>query len=106
MGSLVSKNQIIIPTIGLGTRGKTTSSIICKAIEVGYRHIDTAITHCNEKVIGKGIQESKIDRKEILENFLNMNNVNYEKLNDENKYADEEIATIAEKSTVKILCKN
>ena len=63
---LLSKNKISIPIIGLGTRGKTTPTIICKAIEVGYRHIDTAINHCNEKEIGQGIKESKISRDEIF----------------------------------------
>ena len=63
---LLSKNKISIPIIGLGTRGKTTPAIICKAIEVGYRHIDTAAMYENEKEIGQGILDSTIKRKEIF----------------------------------------
>ena len=36
------------------------------AIEIGYRHIDTAIFYDNEKAVGKGIKESKIDRKDLF----------------------------------------
>ncbi len=35
-------------------------------IEVGYRSIDTAQSYFNEEEVGKAIEKSGIDRKEIF----------------------------------------
>jgi 2,5-diketo-D-gluconate reductase B len=61
---------IDIPRIGLGTMevkdpSKTLASIV-KAIELGYRHIDTAQLYFNEEVVGAGIKQSGVSRDEIL----------------------------------------
>jgi diketogulonate reductase-like aldo/keto reductase len=58
-----------IPCIGFGTwqtsDGQTVDSVK-NAIEIGYRHIDTAAVYENEKGVGQGIRESGIDRKELF----------------------------------------
>lgn len=36
------------------------------ALEVGYRSIDTAQSYFNEEEVGKAIEKSGIDRKEIF----------------------------------------
>ena len=36
------------------------------ALEVGYRSIDTAQSYFNEEEVGKAIEKSEIDRKEIF----------------------------------------
>lgn len=62
-------NGIYIPSIGFGTSlvtGDECTTIIKKAIEVGYRHIDTASAYENEVEIGNAIKQSKIDRKELF----------------------------------------
>lgn len=62
-------NETYIPSIGFGTSlvtGEECTKIIKKAIELGYRHIDTASVYENEKEIGEGIKQSKIDRKELF----------------------------------------
>lgn len=62
-------NGIYIPSIGFGTSlvtGDECTQIIKKAIEVGYRHIDTASAYENEVEIGNAIRQSKIDRKELF----------------------------------------
>ncbi len=56
-----------IPAIGLGTwalRGTQCMTIIKKALELGYTHIDTAEMYNNQKEIGVAIQE--FDRSQIF----------------------------------------
>lgn len=49
-----------VPALGLGTwklRGKECEETVRKAIDIGYRHIDTAIFYDNEEEVGKAIKE-------------------------------------------------
>lgn len=58
-----------LPPIGLGTYGSTSNNLIefiQEALATGYRHIDTAQIYQNEHLIGKGIEESNIDRKQLF----------------------------------------
>lgn len=58
-----------IPVVGLGTwnmSGKTCIDSVRNAIEIGYRHIDTAHMYHNEKEVGEGIRQSRIPREEIF----------------------------------------
>ena len=64
-------NGIKIPMLGLGTYriGKTDNDVyraIRTALDIGYRHIDTATLYGNEAPIGKAIRESGIPREEIF----------------------------------------
>ena len=64
-------NGVKIPVIGLGTYriGRTdeeTYQAVHKALEAGYRHIDTATLYMNEKPVGRAIRESGIARKDIF----------------------------------------
>lgn len=61
-------NGIQIPTIGLGTWQVTENveSIINTALEVGYRHIDTAVAYGNEEAIGNAIAASDIKREDLF----------------------------------------
>lgn len=59
----------MISNIGIGTYqldNDTTYKIVKKALELGYRHIDTAQLYKNEMAIGKAISDSNIDRKDIF----------------------------------------
>ena len=69
MSEFFTKDNVNIPSIGLGTwdiRGKEGEKIIQLALEVGYRHIDTAQMYENEKEVGNAISDSKIEREEIF----------------------------------------
>lgn len=63
-------NGIKIPIFGLGTylndNGKQANDSILYALEIGYRHIDTAAMYQNEEEVGTAIRESGIPRKEIF----------------------------------------
>lgn len=58
-----------IPQIGLGTASLNddkVAPVIVTAINVGYRHIDTAYRYGNQRGVGKGIRDSGIDREELF----------------------------------------
>lgn len=52
-----------IPAVGLGTwqlKGDECKKIVEKAIEVGYKHIDTAEIYGNQREIGKAIKDKDV----------------------------------------------
>lgn len=63
-------NQVNIPEIGFGTWHIKESTIlessIISAINLGYRHIDTASKYNNEEFIGNTLKKYKIPRKNIF----------------------------------------
>jgi len=62
-------NGVKIPQLGLGTwkvRGTAAEQSVRWALEIGYRHIDTARIYLNEKRVGKAIAASGIPRKDIF----------------------------------------
>ena len=65
----VLNNGIKMPMVGFGTflnNGDECEKSVCQAIQAGYRLIDIAEAYGNEKEVGKGIQLSGIDRKELF----------------------------------------
>lgn len=59
-----------IPAIGFGVfqipADGSTYTAVKEALEVGYRHIDTAQAYFNEKEVGQAIKDSGIPREEIF----------------------------------------
>ena len=58
-----------VPALGFGTwqlRGKDCVTAVSKAIDIGYRHIDTAQIYENEAEVGAAIAGCGIERKEIF----------------------------------------
>lgn len=56
-----------IPAIGFGTSQLgDCADVVAKALEIGYRHIDTAWKYGSEKGVGKGIRASGVSREEIF----------------------------------------
>src|SRR5690606_6708411 len=58
-----------VPALGLGTwrlKGSECGDTVRTAIELGYRHIDTAQTYGNEAEVGQGIRDSSLDRAELF----------------------------------------
>ncbi len=64
----VTAQGVRIPTIGLGTsglHGDVARHMVGYALEIGYRHIDTAQSYGNEEQIGDAIRGSSVPRQEI-----------------------------------------
>lgn len=63
-------NNYRIPCLGFGTwqtpDGNTAVMAVRKALEIGYRHIDTATIYGNEASVGRGIAESGINRADLF----------------------------------------
>jgi diketogulonate reductase-like aldo/keto reductase len=63
-------NGVLMPRLGLGTflvkDGESAYHTALHALQVGYRHIDTAQMYQNEASIGQAIVDSKIPREEIF----------------------------------------
>jgi 2,5-diketo-D-gluconate reductase B len=57
-----------IPKLGLGTwqlTGADCVEAVRDALELGYRHLDTARNYGNEAEVGRGLAESGVDRGEV-----------------------------------------
>ena len=58
-----------IPQLGFGVYQvppEDTADVVAQALEVGYRHIDTAEMYGNEKGVGEAIRRSGIPRDELF----------------------------------------
>ncbi|MGF2169870.1 MULTISPECIES: aldo/keto reductase [Enterococcus] len=70
MNSYTLSNNVTIPELGFGTwqtpDGDVAVASVKKALEVGYRHIDTAQGYKNEASVGQAIKESGIPREELF----------------------------------------
>jgi 2,5-diketo-D-gluconate reductase A len=58
-----------IPLLGLGTwkaHGMQAYGAVRRALEVGYRHIDTATFYANEDAVGRAVRDSGLPREEIF----------------------------------------
>jgi len=58
-----------IPAFGLGTfrlQGQVVIDAVRQALELGYRHIDTAQIYGNEAEVGQAIAESGVPRSELF----------------------------------------
>jgi 2,5-diketo-D-gluconate reductase A len=62
-------NGHTIPQLGFGVfliRPRDTVDAVTTALDVGYRHIDTAEMYGNEKEVGEAIAKSGLDRDEVF----------------------------------------
>ncbi len=59
-----------MPILGLGVyqirSGRDTYQAVLTALEVGYRHIDTASYYDNEEDVGRAVRDSDVPREEIF----------------------------------------
>ena len=57
-----------IPQLGFGVfqiPPEETAAAVQKALEVGYRHIDTAEMYGNERGVGEGVRVAGVDREDV-----------------------------------------
>lgn len=60
---------IELPLVGFGTwqlRGRSAYDATRYALEVGYRHIDTATMYGNEAEVGRALEDSGVAREEVF----------------------------------------
>jgi 2,5-diketo-D-gluconate reductase A len=58
-----------IPQLGFGVfqiKPAETASAVKRALDIGYRHIDTAQMYGNEKEVAQGIRDAGLDRGEVF----------------------------------------
>ncbi len=70
MQTVKLNNGVEIPILGFGVF-QIADPVECErsvidAIQVGYRHIDTAASYMNEEAVGKGIKQSGVPREELF----------------------------------------
>ena len=66
---LTLPNGIKVPQLALGTwliDDDKAADAVKAALDIGYRHIDTAQAYANERGVGEGIRASGINREEIF----------------------------------------
>jgi len=58
----------LIPQLGFGVfqiPPKETAEAVNTALDIGYRHIDTAEMYGNEKEVGQGVRDAGLDRADV-----------------------------------------
>ena len=66
---IVEAHGARIPLVGLGTwelRGRACARVVEQALQLGYRHIDTAELYDNEREVGEGLRAADIGRDEVF----------------------------------------
>lgn len=69
MEYITLSNGVKMPQLGYGVYQVTKEECercVSDALDAGYRSIDTAQSYFNEEEVGKAIEKSGIDRKEIF----------------------------------------
>lgn len=78
----VSVRGVEVPTLGLGTwqtTGDQCYETVSTALELGYRHVDTAQLYENERAVGRAIADSDVDREDVwLTTKVTPGNARYE----------------------------
>ncbi|WP_028634326.1 aldo/keto reductase [Pseudomonas parafulva] len=68
MHTLTTHNGLALPAVGLGTwpmTGTACTQAVVQALELGYRHIDTATAYENEADVGAALRASHVPREQI-----------------------------------------
>jgi diketogulonate reductase-like aldo/keto reductase len=66
---LVLNNGVTLPALGFGvfqSPPEETAVAVETALNVGYRHIDTAAAYNNERQVGEGLRRSGVDRADVF----------------------------------------
>jgi diketogulonate reductase-like aldo/keto reductase len=69
METITLNNGVEIPALGLGvfqTPPDETRAAVAAALDVGYRHVDTAAAYGNERQVGEAVHGSGLDRSEVF----------------------------------------
>lgn len=68
MQSITNRHGLNMPKLGLGTWpmvGQECTAAVVQALDVGYRHIDTAAGYNNEDAVGNALAQTSVPREQI-----------------------------------------
>jgi len=69
-GCVTLHNKVRMPYLGLGvykvSEGNEVINAVSCALQIGYRHIDTATLYGNEKGVGTGVRQSDVRREDVF----------------------------------------
>jgi len=68
-GEAVSVQGVEVPAIGLGTwrlRDEECYGTVRTALDLGYRHLDTAQAYGNERRVGEALADADVDREDVF----------------------------------------
>ena len=78
----VLNNGVTIPQLGFGTYKVEPADavrVVSEALEIGYRHVDTAQMYGNEREVGQAVRESGLPREDVfVTTKLNNNQLTYD----------------------------
>ena len=66
--TVIKSRQLNMPKLGLGTWpmvGEECTRAVLQALELGYRHVDTAAAYQNEDAVGRALVETNVPREDI-----------------------------------------
>lgn len=65
----IEANGVMVPALGFGTwrlNDREAEEMVSIALEIGYRHLDTAEGYDNEEGVGRALRASGVPREEIF----------------------------------------
>ena len=70
MPTVELRDGVRMPVLGLGVwqlaAGRETEQAVARALEAGYRHVDTAAMYRNEESVGAALRRSTVPREEVF----------------------------------------
>jgi 2,5-diketo-D-gluconate reductase A len=69
METITLNNGVTLPALGLGvyqSSPEETADAVATALELGYRHVDTAAAYFNEKEVGDGLRRAGLPRDDVF----------------------------------------
>lgn len=67
--TVILPGDVRMPLVGFGTwrvTGRAGYEAVRRALEVGYRHLDTATMYGNEDLVGRAVRDSGLPRREVF----------------------------------------
>ncbi len=67
--TITLNNGSAVPQLGFGVfkvPPEDTADVVAKALDVGYRHIDTAALYANEEGVGQAVRDSGLAREDVF----------------------------------------
>ncbi|MGH1562966.1 aldo/keto reductase [Mumia sp. DW29H23] len=67
--SIVLNNGVDVPQLGIGAwqvGDDTIEDVVVAALQIGYRHVDTAAAYGNERGVARGLEDAGVPREDVF----------------------------------------